>query len=77
MSWFDKPRRWWVYRWAHHFWVLSFNRNRDLYRVVWWSRFTRPFFYNTAGRVRGSAQGPAAFAAWFLIAIGVYWIIVY
>ena len=56
MSWFDQPKKWWVYRWTHHFWVLSFNRNPDLYRVVWWSRYTRPMFYNTRGRLRSSGM---------------------
>lgn len=56
MSWTDNPRKWWAYQWLHHFWVLSFNRNPDLYRVVWWSRFTRPIFYNTRGHMRGGGD---------------------
>jgi len=62
--WFDKPKKWWVYRWTHHFWVLSFNRNPDLYRVVWWSKYTRFLFWNTRGRVTGG--GDFAFLAFFI-----------
>jgi len=53
---FDKPRKWWIGRWLHHFWVLSFNRNPDLYRVIWWSRFTRPIIFNTKGHMRGGGD---------------------
>jgi len=65
MRWFDRPRSWWIYRWLHHFWVLSFNRNPHLYRVVWWSQYTRPIFYNTKGRLRSSGF------LWF----GLIWLI--
>ena len=69
-AWYDRPRKGLVYRWLHHMWVLSFNRNPSLYRVVWWSRFTRPIAYNTQGKVRGGGW------PFFAVVVLVVWFIV-
>ncbi len=74
MKFFDKRRKWWIARWLHHFWVLSFNRNPALYRVVWWSRWTRPIFYNTKGHMRGYG-GDGVFLSFFLPASIVFCIL--
>ena len=77
MKWYDKPRRWWGYQWLHHFWVLSFNRNKDLYRVVWWSKYTRPVVYNSQGRVRPGAYASGYFLPIFFTVAFIVWLVRY